>query len=145
MGQYLDRFSHRETGLTKNDTAIALRMLGALSLVGVGVVHLQQYFGAGFNQVSTIGTLFLLNGIASVIVVAGLIRRGGALFALAAIAISVGSLIALFISLNTPLFGFMEGGYRPAVVLSIVFEVATVILLAGYCYLLAKSRHKRSK
>jgi hypothetical protein len=140
MRGYLDSLLARSTGPSQARGQIALRVLGALSLVGVGVIHLQQYFGAGFDQVSTIGTLFLLNAIGCAVVAAGLMRRSSVLFALAAIAICVGALVAIFISLNTPLFGFMEGGYRPAVVLAIVFEFATIILLAGYLFLLAKSK-----
>src|SRR5947209_11583148 len=42
-----------------------MRVLGALALLAVGGVHLQQYAGADFKTVPTIGTLFLLNAIAS--------------------------------------------------------------------------------
>ena len=38
----------------------ALRVLGALSLLAVGAVHLQQY-DALYSAIPTIGTLFVLN------------------------------------------------------------------------------------
>ncbi len=44
---------------------------------------------------------------------------------------AAGSLVALFISERTPLFGFMERGYRPEIVIAIVAEaVALLALLA---------------
>jgi hypothetical protein len=39
---------------------LAARVLGALSLLAVGAVHLQQYFEL-YSSIPTIGTLFLLN------------------------------------------------------------------------------------
>src|SRR2546421_11912289 len=40
-----------------------MRILGAFALLGVGAVHLQQYYAADYSGVPTIGPLFLLNGI----------------------------------------------------------------------------------
>ena len=39
---------------------LVLRCLGALAVLAVGLVHLQQYFGP-YAQIPTIGTLFLVN------------------------------------------------------------------------------------
>lgn len=120
----------------------AARLLGALSILGVGAVHLQQYIGNGYSTVPTIGTLFLLNAIAAGVVGFALLipferilgrQRGGiavGVIALAGIGIAVGSLVALFISENGTLFGFSEVGYRPVIVLSIAVEAAAVMLLA---------------
>ena len=51
------------------------------------------------------------------------------LLALGAVAIAIGSLIALFISETSVLFGFSENGYDTAVVIAIAAEVATIVLL----------------
>jgi hypothetical protein len=48
------------------------------------------------------------------------------------IGIALGSLVALLVTEQTPLFGFMESGYRQAIVVSIVLEVATVLLLGAF-------------
>lgn len=119
----------------------AMRFLGALAILAVGAIHLQQYIGADYRAIPTIGTLFLLNAIASAIVGVGLlasIKRAVAahkadaaiaLLALTALAIAIGSLVALFISESSSLFGFTESGYRPAVVVAIVAEAASIALL----------------
>jgi hypothetical protein len=64
---------------------LAARVLGALSLLAVGAVHLQQYFEL-YSDIPTIGTLFVLNFVGATIVGLGLLgpverllgRRGGA-------------------------------------------------------------------
>lgn len=120
----------------------AMRFLGALAILAVGAVHLQQYIGAGYRAIPTVGTLFLLNAIASAIVGLGLLvplervaaaRRADAahgMLALAAVAIAVGSLAALFISESGSLFGFSESGYRTPIVVAIIAEAGTIALLA---------------
>jgi hypothetical protein len=123
-------------------TLRAARLLGALSILGVGAVHLQQYIDNGYSTVPTIGTLFLLNAISAGIVGFGLLlpvrrvlgqRRGdGAVgvLALAGVGIAVGSLIALLISESGTLFGFAEHGYRSVIVIAIAVEAVAAILLS---------------
>jgi hypothetical protein len=118
-----------------------MKFLGALAILAVGAVHLQQYIGENYSAIPTIGTLFLLNAIASAIVGIGLLapikrvvasHRADAaigLLALGAVAIAVGALVALFISESGSLFGFSESGYRAAIVVAIVAEAATIALL----------------
>jgi hypothetical protein len=118
------------------------RILGAITLGGVGAVHLQQYVGAGYNVLPTIGPLFLLNAIAAGVVAVGLLmplerllseRLGNVavgLLALAGVGIAAGALVALFISESQPLFGFQEYGYDTAIKIAIATEAATVLLLA---------------
>ncbi len=117
------------------------RVLGALTLLGVGAVHLQQYLEAGYGSVPTIGTLFLLNAIGAAVVAVGLLvpierivpgRNGGltvGALALGGVAIAAGSLIALFIAESRPLFGFQEFGSGAPITLAIATEAATVVLL----------------
>jgi hypothetical protein len=124
------------------------RYLGAVSILLVGVVHAQQYYEAYFSVVPTIGTLFLLSFVGSGVVGAVLIapvRRLGrsvgdlilVVAALGAIGIAVGSLASLVISEYTPLFGFMESGYRLAVVLTLVFDGLATVLLGAFVLLVA--------
>jgi hypothetical protein len=116
------------------------RYLGAISIVVVGIIHAQQYYDAYFNVVPTIGTLFLLSfigsGVVGAILVAPVRRLGRSLgdavlvgAALGAIGIALGSLVALLWSEYSPLFGFMESGYRLAIVLTIVFDSLTTVFL----------------
>jgi hypothetical protein len=119
------------------------RYLGAVSILLVGAVHAQQYYDAYFSFVPTIGTLFLLSfigaGVVGVVLFAPvrlLGRQVGdtilALAALGAISIALGTLVSLLVSEYTPLFGFMESGYRLAVVLTLLFDVLTTAFLGFF-------------
>jgi hypothetical protein len=119
------------------------RILGALSLLAVGIDHIEQYYIDSYSVVPTIGTLFVLNFASAVPITLGLLapvrRLAGrwtnavlAVLALSGIGVAAGSLAGLLISESSGLFGFMEIGYRFAIVLSIVFEVATILFLAVF-------------
>src|SRR5437588_2988909 len=111
-------------------TLRAARFLGALSILGVGAVHLQQYIGNGYSTVPTIGTLFLLNAISAGMVGFTLLlplertlgaRRADAavgMLALVGVGIAVGSLVALFVSETGSLFGFSEHGHQAPIVIA---------------------------
>jgi hypothetical protein len=118
------------------------RVLGALSLLAVGIIHLQQYFEL-YLEIPTIGTLFVLNFVGATVVCIGLLaplerlsRWGGAaltLLGLAGIAQAATAFVFLFISERTPLFGFQEPGYDPSAIrASRIAEVATVVFLAAF-------------
>jgi hypothetical protein len=131
----------------------ASRYLGALSVLLVGVVHAQQYYQAYFSVVPVIGTLFLLSFIGSGVTGVALLaplrrllpRIGDAvlvLAALGAIGIALGSLVSLLVSEYRPLFGFMESGYRLAIVLAIVFDATTTVFLAAFIALVLRTRRR---
>jgi hypothetical protein len=116
------------------------RYLGAVSILLVGAVHAQQYYDAYFSVVPTIGTLFLLSFIGAGVVGTTLFmpvrllgRRVGdlilSLAALGAIGIALGTMVSLLISEYRPLFGFMESGYRLAIVLTLLFDSLTTVFL----------------
>ena len=131
----------------------AMRYAGAAAIVGVGAVHAQQYYAAYFSVVPVIGTLFLLSFIGAGLVAATLVapvRRLGpvagdvvlVLAALGGIGIALGSLVSLLVSEYTPLFGFMESGYRLAIVLAIVFDVLATVFLGAFVALVARAWHQ---
>jgi hypothetical protein len=119
------------------------RYLGAVALVGVGVDHLWQYSVDSYSVIPTIGTLFALNFAAALLVALGLVaplhrlsrrwdRALPALLAVGGVGIALGSFAGLEVSESTGLFGFMESGYRAAIVLSIALDAATVIFLGAF-------------
>ena len=131
--------ARRQRGRRELAAEIA-RYLGAVSILLVGAVHAQQYYDAYFSIVPTIGTLFLLSFIGAGVVGTTLFmpvrllgRRIGdlilSLAALGAIGIALGTMVSLLISEYRPLFGFMESGYRLAVVLTLLFDGLTMVFL----------------
>ncbi len=116
---------------------------GAAGVLVTGADHLYEYAANGFSTVPTIGTLFLLNFIASTVVGVGLLlplrritRRFGdsarALLALAGIGIAAMSLVALWVSETSSLFGFTDSGFRTTIVVAIIAESTAVVALTAY-------------
>jgi len=128
---------------TRNHSLDATRILGALALLVVGGVHFQLYQYEFYSSIPTIGPLFLVNFIAATALALFLLapirrrlgRRGewlDQLAALAGIGVAAGALIALLISEHTPVFGFMEIGYRFVVVLAIASEAVAIAILSAF-------------
>ena len=115
--------------------------MGAVLLLFVGLDHYYQYSIQSYSVLPTIGTLFLLNFISASAVgllllapVERFARRSGPLVvraaAAAGFAIAASSLIALLVSEQTKLFGFMESNYRPAILIALGSEAAAAVVLA---------------
>lgn len=129
-----------------------VRALGALSLLAVGAVHLQQYEYL-YSAIPTIGTLFLLNFVGATVIGLGLLaplerllgRWGDAaetLLALCGAGQAATAFVFLLVAERRPLFGFMEPGYDPpAIMASRVAELVTVALLGSF--LIARLRRAR--
>ena len=103
---------------------------GAVCTVGSGVLHLylwgKQY---GYRDIPTIGPLFLIQGIAAVLI--GLIviasRQVGVL--LVAVALLVASVIALVLAIEVGLFGFKDSWLAPYAWTTLYEEIAGGVLL----------------
>jgi hypothetical protein len=124
----------------------ALRTLGALAVLVVGAVHLQQYFADYFSVVPIIGPLFVLNFAGATVIGLGLLvpaarlRLLHVLLALGGIGLAATSFVFLFISEHQPLFGFQDYGYRAGIVIALAAEAAAVVALAAYLVLHARRR-----
>jgi hypothetical protein len=125
------------------DLTRTLRGLGATALLAVAADHLYEYYVDHYSAIPTIGLLFLLNAAAATILALALLAPLGRLApprlrtialpatAAAGIGIASTSLAGLLVSEITPLFGFMEIGYRLVVVLAIVAGTASILLLGA--------------
>src|SRR5205823_3479353 len=96
--------------------------LGAVAVLGIGAVHLQQLRPDRVADAAV------------------------AVLATTALLIAAGSLVFLFISESSSLFGFTETGYRTPIVLAIIAEGATMLLLAPVlARSLARAVYRRSE
>src|SRR6201996_2192919 len=116
------------------------RMLGGLALLVVGAVHFQQYQYEFYSSIPTIGPLFLATFVVAtslgLFLLVPISRPSGRLrrlvdevAALSGVGLAAGAFVGLLISEHTPLFGFMEHGYRFAIVLALVSEAVAIALL----------------
>jgi hypothetical protein len=151
-GRFAGRQTHgaRRARGTRRVASEVARYLGAASILVVGAIHAQQYYDAYFRVVPTIGTLFLLSfvgaGVVGTVLLAPVRKLGDrlgdlvlSLAALGAIGIALGTLVSLLISEYMPLFGFMESGYRLAIVLTLLFDGLTTVFLGVFLLLVAPS------
>jgi hypothetical protein len=130
--------------------------VGALSLFVVGGVHLEQYYVAYFSVVPTIGPLFVANFIGATVfglVLIVPIRLGAgrlwlavdSLVALAGVGLSVGGFAGLLVSEHTPLFGFMEHGYRLEIVLALTAEAVATVSLSVFLACVVRRTPRRGR
>jgi hypothetical protein len=126
-------------------------IIGALAVLATGADHLEEYTANQFSTIPTIGTLFLLNFIAATVIGVGLLLPlqritprfadlARPMLALAGVGIGATSLIGLWISETSSLFGFADHGLRPAIVSAIVAEAVAVLALGVYLATVAPGR-----
>ena len=111
------------------DVAFAL---GAIALAGEAAVHIQQYASL-VHGVRWIGPLFLANAVVCIAAVLALayrpIRRLAALVGVVTSALALAGLIVSY-GREGGLLGWPEAGFRTAIVLAVVSELAAVVLLS---------------
>ena len=112
-------------------TVLLLSAGGAGLLVWSAVIHLQLW-GDGYRDISVIGPLFLVQGIASIILAVAIVAlRRLALLAAGAVA-GAATAVGLLLTVHPGLFGFTESLAVPYAVLSLVIEFgAAFVLLLG--------------
>ncbi|HEU5214004.1 MAG TPA: hypothetical protein VFU30_00540 [Gaiellaceae bacterium] len=123
-----------------------LRTVGAIAVLVVGAVHLQQYLGDHFDVVPVIGPLFALNFAGATVIGLGLLvpaarlRVVHVLLALGGIGLAATSFVLLFVSESRPLFGFQDYGYRTGIVVALAAEAVAVVALTAYLAVRARRR-----
>ncbi len=123
-----------EAAQTSTRGADALRLASAVLVAVIAGVHLQQYIDS-LSVVPTIGVLFLLNAAGGAAIAVALLARDTMLRQFAAaggIALALGSLVSIVISMNGGLFNYVEPDFRPALVVAVVAELVATPVLAAY-------------
>ncbi|MEC4019810.1 hypothetical protein [Streptomyces sp. H27-D2] len=124
---------------------IALRLAGAGLTAAMAAIHLHLW-EAGYQDLATIGVLFLLNaiggGLLALALLAAPTRYLGAPAALGAL-FTAGTLAGLVISLTSGLFGFEESLDAELVRPTIVVESAAVVVLTALALVARRSRAAR--
>ena len=86
------------------------RYAGALLVLFGGAIHLSLYRD-GYSSIPNIGTVFLVNVAAAVLIAAALAFRPIGAFAVAALGFSVATMAAFLLSRTTGILGFKEAGW----------------------------------
>ena len=114
---------------------LVLAGIGAGFLVWSAVIHLELW-SDGYKDISVIGPLFLVQGIACIVLAVAIVAfRWLALLAAGAVA-GVATAVGLLLSVNVGLFGYTESLTVPYAVLSLAVEfTAAFVLLVAACVL----------
>ena len=120
-------------------TVNVLAWAGAIAVLLSGLIHLKLWIDGGYQGISVIGPLFLVQGIVGILlaVALGVFRRLG--LVLAGAGYCVATAAGLLISVNFGLFGFQDSLAVPYATSSLVEEfigggmllVAAIVFLAG--------------
>ena len=113
---------------------------GALLMLDSGIIHVRLWADGGYRGIAVIGPLFLVQGVAGILlaVVLGVFGR---LWLMAAGAVLMAATAAgLLLSVNGGLFGYRESLAVPYAGVSLVEEAAGAVLLAAAAVLVAAGR-----
>jgi hypothetical protein len=116
-------------------TVLALTGTGAGFLVWSAVIHLELW-GDGYRDISVIGPLFLVQGIASIVLAVVIVAFRRLALLLAGAVAGVATAVGLLLTASVGLFGYTESLAVPYAELSLAVEfTAAFVLLVGACVL----------
>jgi hypothetical protein len=131
--------------LASRVAATAVIAVGAALLAISGVIHLylwgKQY---GYRDVPTIGPLFLIQGIATILIALLVIASRRVVALLVGAGTMAASVVALILAVEVGLFGFRDSWAAPYAKTSLYEETAGgVVLLAAAVWLAWSGRSRR--
>jgi len=122
-----------------------LRILGALLLIGLAVIHLYLW-QQGYDSIDVIGPAFLLDavlGFGGALLVLGSPLRFLPIAAVLGALLCLGTLAALIVSTTVGMFGFTESRTAQLWTESLVVEAAGFVVLVALA-VVARRRRRRS-
>ena len=127
-------------------TVLALAATGAAFLIWSGVIHLELW-ADGYKDISVIGPLFLVQGIASIVVGVVLVALRWLVLLVAGAVAGVATAVGLLLTVYVGLFGYTESLTVPYATLSLAVEFTAgfVLLVAAVLLALAASARVEGK
>ena len=117
-------------------TVLALAGIGAGFLVWSGVIHLDLW-ADGYKDISVIGPLFLVQGIASILLAVAIVAFRWLALLVAGARAGLATGADLLLSVYVGLFGYTESLTVPYAVLSLAVEFTAAFVLLAAAVLLA--------
>lgn len=103
-------------------------MVGGAFVIWSGAIHLQRW-GDGYSSIETIGPLFLMQGIVSIVLGLAIVVTRHPLLALGGAGMMVATIVGLLWSVNYGLFGFQDSFSSPSTGESLIVEAVGAGLL----------------
>jgi hypothetical protein len=134
------RFLLRRPGALKSPIAraavLVLTGIGAGFLVWSGVIHLDLW-SDGYKDISVIGPLFLVQGIASIVLAVAIVAFRWLALLVAGAVTGVATAVGLLLTASVGLFGYTESLTVPYATLSLAVEFTAAFVLLAAAVLLA--------
>lgn len=123
--------------------ATAITLCAGGLLVASGAIHLHLW-STGYSQIATIGPLFLMQGIVSIVLGLAAVAFRRVWVMLIGFAMACGTIGGFLLSVNVGLFGFQDSWGVPSATAAFVVEVVAAALFAGAAALtFARTRRRR--
>jgi hypothetical protein len=122
---------------------LVLAATGAGFLVWSGVIHLDLW-GDGYQDISVIGPLFLVQGIASIVIGVAIVALRWLSLLVAGAVAGVATAVGLLLTASVGLFGYTESLTVPYAVLSLAVEFTAAFVLLAAAVLLAFGARSRA-
>ena len=116
-------------GRTDNGLTRALMWLGAVLVLVSGIEHLHLW-DIAYRHVATIGPLFIVQGIVSILLAVVLAVGRRFFLVLAGMALMVGTIVGFVLALTTGLFGFTLPSISNLAWFTLAVEITAVLVLA---------------
>jgi hypothetical protein len=130
VNQMLSYVSLRPSGSAARRAGITLGLfIGSALLASSGAIHLQLW-SMGYRSIPTIGPLFLVQGVAGILLAGLLVFSRRLLVVVMAIGFMIATIGGLLFSTYFGLFGFMETLAAPYAGLSLAVEISGALLFA---------------
>jgi hypothetical protein len=136
---FLVRGPDRLTSPVARWAVTGLAVAGAALLVWSGVIHLQLW-SDGYRGISVIGPLFLIQGIASIVLAVALVVFRRLVLLAAGAVLAAGTAVGLVLSVSVGLFGYVESLAVPYAQTSLVVEFASAAVLAAAAAIVLAAR-----
>jgi len=107
-----------------------LCVAGAVLLVLSGLIHLHLW-DTGYRHIPTIGPLFLVQGVAGILVALAVALLRRPVTALVGALLAAGTVGGLVLSVEVGLFGFRDSFSAPYATMSLVLESVAFVVLVG--------------
>jgi hypothetical protein len=118
--------------VTRRAVVAGLILVGAVATAWSGYVHLKLWnMKNGYAQLPTVGKMFLLQGIACLVLAVGVVALRRLVVVVVAALLMAASIGGLVVSVNRTLFGFHEYMDAPYVTSSLVIESVAVAAFAA--------------
>ena len=118
-------------------------LAGAALAAASGAIHLHVW-ATGYRDISTIGPLFLFQGVAGVVLAVALAVSRRLIAALLTAGFMLATIGGFVLSVNVGLFGFSDTLAAPWAGVSLAVEIAGAVVLAGGSALLLRGASSQS-